>query len=72
VAPPTQRAPVQVSDGVPGACDGFFQQLVNTGEIVPQGMEPGTGNSAWYQWWFRDPDDAAGAALSDAVQLDFL
>ena len=75
VNPPTQRGPLSNSGGSgPLACDGSYALLVNTGMGFPGGLDPGAGNSAWYQWWYRDPDNGAGnfgTALSNAVRLDF-
>lgn len=76
VQPPTKRGPVAGSGGsVPDRCDGSFSTLVNDGNVIPFGLDAGSGNSGWYQYWYRDPLNGAGqlgTALSDAIQLDFL
>jgi len=75
VQPPTKRGPVTPSGGVdPNGCDGGYATLVNDGNVIPSGLDAGSGNSAWYQYWYRDPQNGAGnvgTALSDALQLDF-
>jgi len=75
VSPPTKRGPIQNSGGsAPGACDGTLATLVNDGNVIPLGLDAGPGNSGWYQWWYRDPQNGAGnlgTALSNAIQLDF-
>jgi len=75
VTPPTRRSPVQSSGGSgPVACDGSFSQVVNDGTVFPAGLDAGPGNSGWYQYWYRDPNNGAGTlgtALSNAVRLDF-
>lgn len=76
VQPPTKRGPVVASGGsTPNGCQGAFGTLVNDGSVIPSGLDAGPGNSAWYQYWYRDPNNGAGTlgtALSNAVQLDFL
>jgi len=75
VNPPTKRGPIMTSGGDDAnECDGAYATLVNDGQIVPAGLDAGSGNSAWYQYWYRDPQNGAGVlgtALSDAVQVDF-
>ena len=75
VLPPNKRGPVSNSGGSSStSCDGSFTTRVNDGVLIPAGIDPGPGNSAWYQYWYRDPMNGAGllgTALSDAVQLDF-
>ena len=73
VAPPLKRGPIMSSGGTTG-CDGFFATEVNALPF-PAGLDAGPGQSAWYQYWYRDPANGAGAfgsALSNAVQLEFL
>lgn len=76
VAPPLKRGPLQNSGGTsPLSCSGSFSQLVNDGVTIPFGLDPGPGNTAWYQWWYRDPDNGPGplgTALSNGVELAFL
>jgi len=73
--PPTKRGPIQSSGGDnPAQCDGAYATEVNDGNIIPSGLDAGSGTSAWYQYWYRDPMNGAGqlgTALSNAVQLDF-
>ena len=75
VQPPTKRGPILNSAGSGAlSCDGTFATIVNDGSQVPAGLDAGSGNSGWYQYWYRDPDNGAGllgTALSDAVRLDF-
>ena len=75
INPPTKRSPVQGSGGSsPISCDGSFSRIVNDGLVFPAGLDAGAGNSGWYQYWYRDPNNGAGnlgTALSNAVQLDF-
>ena len=75
VNPPTKRGPVLGSGGDdPTECDGSYATIVNDGAVIPFGLEASPGSSAWYQYWYRDPQNGAGAlgtALSNAVRLDF-
>ena len=75
MTPPLRRGPIMNSGGDnPLECDGSFSTLVNDGMVLPAGLDAGAGNSAWYQYWYRDPLNGAGTlgtALSNAVQLDF-
>ncbi len=75
VAPPNKRGPLVNSGGsAPEFCDGAFSTTVNDGVLIPFGLDAGAGNSGWYQWWYRDPQNGSGTfgtALSDAIQLDF-
>lgn len=76
VNPPTKRGPIMNSGGSnPNLCDGSYSQLVNDGQVIPIGLDAGSGNTGWYQFWYRDPGNGLGdlgTALSDAVKLDFL
>lgn len=76
VNPPNKRGPAVNSGGFGLApCDGVFGTVVNSGQIVPAGLDAGPGNSGWYQYWYRDPANGAGnlgTALSNALRLDFL
>ena len=73
--PPLKRGPIMNSGGAsPSDCSGSFSQIVNDGQIVPNGLDAGAGNSGWYQFWYRDPNNGPGdlgTALSNAVKLDF-
>lgn len=73
---PNKRGPTMFSGGVaPGDCSGSFSTIVNTGAILPFGLDAGPGNSGWYQYWYRDRQNGPGnlgTALSNAVRLDFL
>jgi len=73
--PPLKRGPVLGSGGsTPNGCNGSYATLVNDGAILPLGLDAGPGNTAQYQYWYRDPQNGAGqlgTALSNAVQLDF-
>lgn len=75
VTPPFKRGPIVFSGpSNPAACGGSFSTLVNTGSILPLGLDAGPGNSSWCQYWYRDPLNGAGnlgTALSNAVRLDF-
>jgi len=75
VSPPNKRGPIMNSGGS-GAnlCDGSLMTEVNDGAIIPAGLDPGPGNTGWYQYWYRDPANGAGnlgTALSNAIELDF-
>lgn len=73
-SPPLERGPLLHSGGLsPGTCSGSFTQLVNDGNLVPLGLDPGPGASSWNQFWFRDPSNpnGSGTALSNAIRLDF-
>lgn len=74
VNPPFKRSQLISSGGTSRShCDGIFALLVNATSF-PNGFDPGPGNSAWCQWWYRDPDNGAGdlgIALSNGVRLDF-
>ena len=75
VNPPTRRSAIVDSGGSgPNACDGSYSVIVNDGIVFPGGLDAGSGNSGWYQYWYRDPNNGAGqlgTALSNAAQLDF-
>jgi len=75
VAPPRRRGPITTSGGDNSSeCDGLFSTIVNDGQVFPLGLDAGPGASAWYQYWYRDPlagSGASGAALSNAIRLDF-
>ena len=75
VNPPLKRGPTLGSGGgPPGSCDGSFSTLVNDGQVVPLGLDAGAGNTAWYQYWYRDPQNGPGVlgtALTDALELGF-
>lgn len=75
VQPPTKRGPIISSGGDEALqCDGSFSTLVNDGNLIPSGLDAAPGQSAWYQYWYRDPLNGPGqlgTALSDAIQLDF-
>ena len=61
VQPPTKRGPITGSFGVgPNTCTGTYSTLVNDGNVIPAGLDAGMGNSAWYQYWYRDPANGAG------------
>ena len=72
---PLTRAPAIPSGGSsPDNCGGLFSTLVNDGQLFPLGLDPGPGKSAWYQYWFRDPNNGPGSwgtSLSNALRLDF-
>jgi len=72
---PLKRGPIFGSGGTgPDDCTGSYSTEINDGMIVPFGLDAGSGNSGWYQYWYRDPNNGAGnfgTALSNAVQLDF-
>ena len=75
VQPPTRRGAIQSSLGTFGVCDGSFSQVVNDGMMLPFGLDAGPGNTAWYQYWYRDPQNGAGqlgTALSNGIAVDFL
>ena len=47
---------------------------LDDGQVFPLGLDAGPGASAWFQYWYRDPlagPGASGAALSNAIRLDF-
>ena len=75
VQPPTRRGPIMSSFGTLNTCDGSYSQIVNDGLMIPFGLDAGPGNTAWYQWWYRDPQNGPGqlgTALSNAIAVDFL
>ena len=73
--PPLKRGPITGSGGMGfNNCSGSYSTEVNDGNVIPAGLDAGMGNTAWYQYWYRDPANGAGqlgTALSDAAQLDF-
>lgn len=71
VQPPLIRTPLQNSGGAsPATCDGVFSLVVNA---PGSPCDPGAGNSAWFQTWYRDGQlaDGTGIALSNGIRLDF-
>jgi len=76
VQPPLRRGPIRFSAGsTVMSCDGAFSTIVNTGTQFPTGLDAGPGGTAWYQYWYRDPNNGAGnlgTALSNGLQLAFL
>lgn len=71
--PPLERGPVTFSGGTTG-CTGSFSTVINTGDVLPYGLDGGPGTSVIYQWWYRDPANGAGnlgTALSNAVEVLF-
>ncbi len=60
------------SGGTFGACDGHYATLVNDGVAIPAGLDAQSGQTAWYQYWLRDPASPSGSQLSNAVALPFL
>ena len=75
VNPPVRRGALLNAGGSAAtSCDGSYSIVVNDGLILPLGFDVGPGNSGWYQWWYRDPNNGAGnlgTALSNAVQLNY-
>jgi len=73
--PPLKRGPIMSSGGAqPSGCGGAFATIVNTGSVIPSGLDAGPGNTAQYQYYYRDPANGAGqagSALSNAVELCF-
>lgn len=67
VTPPLVRTPVQNSGsaGAPPCAGQLALDLNATGFSAAIGV----GNDAWVQGWFRDPGDATGSGLTDAVSL---
>ena len=76
VNPPTKRGPIQNAGGSgPNTCDGFLSTEINDGSVIPFGLDVGSGNTGWYQYWYRDPNNGAGtlgSALSAGIEVDFL
>ncbi len=75
VSPPTKRGPLVNSGGSSTvSCDGTYSTTINDGNVIPVGLDAGAGNTAWYQYWYRDPANGAGVfgtALSNAVEVAF-
>lgn len=75
VQPPLKRGPIQDCSGDnPLECDGMIMTVVNDGVLWPNGLDVGPGNSGWYQYYYRDPQNGPGllgTALTNAIQLDF-
>lgn len=73
VQPPLKRGPVMRSGGLSTTCSGSYSTVVNDGVTFGSGLDPGPGNSAWYQHWFRAvaPNGQTGFGLTAAIQLDF-
>jgi hypothetical protein len=67
VAPPFIRHAVVSSGGTTGACDGAFTEDLSA--YIASGADPAlvAGAQVWIQTWSRDPGDAFGDSLSDAV-----
>ncbi|MCC6407320.1 MAG: hypothetical protein IT453_09150 [Planctomycetes bacterium] len=67
VKAPLVRHGVQSSGGTSGACDGTFGEDLNA--YIASGADPAlvAGVSISLQAWSRDPGDAFGDSLSDAV-----
>ena len=70
IQPPIKRGPVMNSGGALPGCGGSLSSVVNDGTLFPAGFDPGPGNSAWYQFWFRIRGGTS-FGLSNAVRLDF-
>jgi hypothetical protein len=64
---PLKRHPVSNSGGTGGTCNGVFTEDFNT--YISGGADPAlvAGASVWLQHWSRDPGDAFGDSLSDAL-----
>ncbi|MCE9594216.1 MAG: hypothetical protein K8S98_08480 [Planctomycetes bacterium] len=64
---PLKRHPVSNSGGTGGTCTGVFSEDFNS--YITGGADPAlvAGVTVWLQHWSRDPGDAFGDSLSDAV-----
>ena len=61
VQAPLKRGPIQSSGSSdPAGCLGALFTVVNDGTVLPIGLDAGPGNSAWYQYWYRDRANGAG------------
>jgi len=73
--PPLRRSQQLYSGGATQLqCTGTYQLLINDGQVLPAGFDGGTGGTTYIQAWYRSPQltDGFGAALSDAMRLDWL
>ncbi len=68
VAPPIQRT-IAVSSGAAAPCSGTYSFDFNA--HVASGVDPSLvpGSVVHAQYWFRDPADAFGIGLTDALQI---
>ena len=72
VQPPLKRGVISSSGGTSSiSCDGSFSVVVNDGVPFPSAFDGQPGNTAWYQFWYRDPMSPGGAALSDGLSVKF-
>ena len=71
--PPLGRGVIQLSGGSsPVSCDGLYAQVVNDGGAFHPMLDQGPGVATWFQYWYREPMNGAGAlgtGLSNAVEL---
>ncbi|MCB9913959.1 MAG: FG-GAP repeat protein [Planctomycetes bacterium] len=67
---PIVRTPVQSSGGTPGAvdCTGHFDFLFDAAYCASAGVA--AGERLYAQYWYRDPGDAFGIGLTDAIAFD--
>ena len=71
VVPPVRRAGVLAGSGANGACDGAFDQDLNTHWAANPSKNPGAGAVAQAQLWYRDPHNTSNrtTSLSDAIEF---
>ena len=69
VQPPLGRTSIQFSGGAPNSCTGSYSYDFDA--LLQSGVNPAlrTGVQVFAQYWFRDPQDANGVGLSDALAL---
>ena len=71
VAPAVARVAPRLSGGNPGGVDCSGALRVDVNALLGTGALPGVaaGDELFVQWWYRDPGDATGYGLSDALRF---
>jgi hypothetical protein len=74
VVPPVRRAGLLTGNGTTGACDGYFNQDLNTRWTAKPAQNPGSGAAVQAQLWYRDPMNTSNqtTSLSGAVEFTVL
>ena len=71
VAPPLQRTGPLTGLGTPGACDGRFEQDLNTAWQARPDTKPGPGTTGQAQFWYLDPLNTSNKTTSSSNAVEF-